>query len=107
MPMSENNSLPSQTSESPSGDDENLTADLDLRFDGAEDILRNRRRKMRHETGLIVSVCGCNSPVKSGGRPRENLKPGVDAGFRRGPLWRAQDGFDRLLTDQEPVGPHG
>ena len=38
--MSENSSPPSPTSESPWGEDDDLTADLDLGFDGAEDILR-------------------------------------------------------------------
>ena len=82
--MSESNSQPSQTSESSSGDerfrdsetqrsggplgetnarsaseglanDEDLTADLDLGFGGAEDILRMWRRGMRPDPGLTVS----------------------------------------------------
>ena len=53
--MSENSSPPSQTSESPSGDEDDLTADLDLGFDGAEDILRTWRRGMRPDPDLTVS----------------------------------------------------
>jgi phage terminase large subunit GpA-like protein len=53
--MSENSSQPSQTSESPWGDDDDLTADLDLGFDGAEDILRTWRRGIRPDPDLTVS----------------------------------------------------
>ena len=53
--MSENSSQPSPTSASPSGEDDDLTADLDLGFDGAEDILRIWRRGMRPDPDLTVS----------------------------------------------------
>ena len=53
--MSENSSLPSQTFASPSGENEDLTDDLDLGFDGAEDILRTWRRGMRPDPDLTVS----------------------------------------------------
>ena len=53
--MSENSSQPSPTSESPWGEDDDLTADLDLGFDGAEDILRTWRRGMRPDPDLTVS----------------------------------------------------
>lgn len=53
--MSENSSQPSPTSESPWDDDDDLTADLDLGFDGAEDILRTWRRGMRPDPDLTVS----------------------------------------------------
>jgi phage terminase large subunit GpA-like protein len=53
--MSENSSPPSQTSASPWGEDDDLTADLDLGFDGAEDILRTWRRGMRPDPDLTVS----------------------------------------------------
>ena len=56
--MSENSSLPLPTSAFPSGDGEDdldLTADLDLGFDGAEDILRTWRRGMRPDPDLTVS----------------------------------------------------
>ena len=53
--MSENNSLPSPISAFPSGEDDDLTADLDLGFDGAEDILRIWRRGMRPDPDLTVS----------------------------------------------------
>ena len=53
--MSENSSQPSPTSASPWGEDDDLTADLDLGFDGAEDILRTWRRGMRPDPDLTVS----------------------------------------------------
>jgi phage terminase large subunit GpA-like protein len=53
--MSENSSQPSPTSESPWGEDADLTADLDLGFDGAEEILRTWRRGMRPDPDLTVS----------------------------------------------------
>jgi phage terminase large subunit GpA-like protein len=56
--MSERNSTPSPTSGSLSPDDEgfhDLTEDLDLGFDGAEDILRAWRRGMRPDPDLTVS----------------------------------------------------
>ena len=53
--MSENSSQPSPTSESPWGEDDDLTSDLDLGFDGAEDILRTWRRGMRPDPDLTVS----------------------------------------------------
>ena len=53
--MSENSSLPSQTFASPSGENEDLTDDLDLGFDGAEDILRTWRRGIRPDPDLTVS----------------------------------------------------
>jgi phage terminase large subunit GpA-like protein len=53
--MSENSSQPSPTSESPWGEDDDLTAELDLGFDGAEDILRTWRRGMRPDPDLTVS----------------------------------------------------
>ena len=51
--MSESNSQPSPISASPSGEDDDLTADLG--FDGAEDILRIWRRGMRPDPDLTVS----------------------------------------------------
>jgi hypothetical protein len=53
--MSERNSTPSPISASISGDSNDLTADLDLGFDGAEDILRSWRRGMRPDPDLTVS----------------------------------------------------
>ena len=58
--MSENSSQPLPNSEFPSGDandltGDDLTADLDLAFDGAEDILRTWRRGMRPDPDLTVS----------------------------------------------------
>jgi phage terminase large subunit GpA-like protein len=53
--MSENSSPLSQTSEFPSGEDDDLTADLDLGFDGAEDILRQWRKGMLPDPDLTVS----------------------------------------------------
>ena len=53
--MSENSSQPSPISESPWGDNDDLTADLDLGFDGAEDILRTWRRGIRRDPDLTVS----------------------------------------------------
>ena len=54
--MSENSSLPSQTSESPSAEDNlDLTVDLDLGFDGADDLLRTWRRGMQPDPDLTVS----------------------------------------------------
>ena len=61
--MSESNSPPWQTSGSRLNDDgnaydltdDNLTADLDLTFDGAEDILRVWRRGIRPDPDLTVS----------------------------------------------------
>lgn len=52
--MSENSSQPSPTSASPWGEDDSLTADLDLGFDGAEDILRTWRRGIRPDPDLTV-----------------------------------------------------
>ena len=57
--MSENNSLPSPTSGSASDRDDraegDLTADLDLGFDGAEDVLRIWRRGMAPDPDMTVS----------------------------------------------------
>ena len=53
--MSENSSPPSQSSASPWGDVDDLTAHLDLGFDGAEDILRTWHRGMRPDPDLTVS----------------------------------------------------
>ena len=53
--MSENNSLPLVNSESPSGDANDLTADLDLGFDGADDLLRIWRRGVVPDPDLTVS----------------------------------------------------
>ena len=53
--MSENTSQPSPTSESPWGENDDLTADLDLGFDGAEDLLRTWRQGMRPDPDLTVS----------------------------------------------------
>jgi phage terminase large subunit GpA-like protein len=53
--MSENSSPLLPTSASPWGEDDDLTADLDLGFDGAEDILRTWRRGMRPDPDLTVS----------------------------------------------------
>ena len=63
--MSESNSHPSPISASrlheseeqlgTNGDQDDLTADLDLGFDGAEDILRTWRRGMRPDPDLTVS----------------------------------------------------
>ena len=56
--MSESSSTPSQTSGSRlhEGEQEHdLTEDLDLGFDGAEDILRAWRRGMRPDADLTVS----------------------------------------------------
>jgi len=56
--MSESSSTPSQTSGSRLNEEENtsdLTADLDLAFDGAEDVLRAWRHGMRPDPDLTVS----------------------------------------------------
>ena len=57
--MSDSTSTPSLTSEFPSASDDltadQLTDDLDLGFDGAEDILRAWRRGMRPDPDLTVS----------------------------------------------------
>ncbi len=57
--MSERNSKPSPISGSASDNDgtanDDLTADLDLGFDGAEDILRSWRSGMRPDPDLTVS----------------------------------------------------
>ncbi|GAB1364028.1 hypothetical protein MASR1M32_32640 [Rhodobacter sp.] len=57
--MSANSSTPSPTLGFPSGDDDltdhDLTADLDLGFDGAEDLLRVWRQGMRPDPNLTVS----------------------------------------------------
>ncbi len=53
--MSESSSTPLPTSGSASVDHEDLSADLDLGFDGAEDILRAWRRGMRPDADLTVS----------------------------------------------------
>ena len=54
--MSESSSTPWQTSGSRlDEDDHDLTADLDLGFDGAEDILRVWRQGMRPDPDLTVS----------------------------------------------------
>ncbi len=52
--MSENSSLPMQTSASPWGDNDNLTANLDFGFDGAEDLLRTWHRAMRPDPDLTM-----------------------------------------------------
>jgi phage terminase large subunit GpA-like protein len=52
--MSDSTSTPSLTSEFPSASDD-LTLDLDLGFDGAEDILRSWRKGMRPDPDLTVS----------------------------------------------------
>jgi len=53
--MSERNSTPLPISGSTSGDTNDLTADLDLGFDGSEDVLRSWRRGMRPDPDLTVS----------------------------------------------------
>jgi len=53
--MSESNSQPSPISGFPSRDDDDLTADLDLGFEGAEDIMRTWRRGMQPDPDLTVS----------------------------------------------------
>ena len=56
--MSDSTPTPSQISASDSDSDNtvnDLTADLDLGFDGAEDILRSSRKGMRPEPDLTVS----------------------------------------------------
>lgn len=56
--MSESSSTPLPISGSPSGEDGDsydLTDDLDLGFDGAEDILRSWRRGMRPDPDMTVS----------------------------------------------------
>lgn len=53
--MSANSSTPSPTSESrlhEEDDDNDLTADLDLGFDGADDLLRVWRQGMRPDPNL-------------------------------------------------------
>ena len=52
--MSDSTSTPSPTSGFPS-DRDDLPEDLDLSFDGAEDILRSWRKGMRPEPDLAVS----------------------------------------------------
>ena len=56
--MSANSSTPSPTSGFPSDSDNtasnDLTDDLDLGFDGAEDILRSWRKGMRPDPDLTV-----------------------------------------------------
>ena len=52
--MSDSTSTTSPISEFPS-DSDDLTADLDLGFDGAEDVLRAWRRGMRPDADLTVS----------------------------------------------------
>ena len=57
--MSDSTSTPSLTSEFPSDSNDltadQLTDDLDLEFDGAEDILRSWRKGMRPDPDLTVS----------------------------------------------------
>ena len=53
--MSANSSTPSPTSGFLSDDDNDLTADLDLGFDGAEDLLRVWRQGLRPDPNLTVS----------------------------------------------------
>ena len=53
--MSESNSQPLPISGFPSDNDDDLTAGLDLGFDGAENILRTWRRGMRPDPDLTVS----------------------------------------------------
>ncbi|MBW6496245.1 MAG: phage terminase large subunit family protein, partial [Burkholderiaceae bacterium] len=53
--MSANSSTPSPISGSRSDDNADLTADLDLGFDGAEDLLRAWRRGLRPDPKLTVS----------------------------------------------------
>ncbi len=53
--MSESSSTPCPTSGSASVDQDELSADLNLGFDGAEDILRAWRRGMRPDADLTVS----------------------------------------------------
>ena len=81
--MSENNSQPSPISASrlheseeqvgTNEDQDDLTADLDLGFDGAEDILRTWRRGVRPDPDLTVSdgptsIVGCRrAPAPSRG----------------------------------------
>jgi hypothetical protein len=68
--MSENSSPISAV---PSGENEVLTADLDLRFDGAEDILRTWRRGMRPDPDLTVSEWADQHRSLS---PRASAEPG-------------------------------
>ena len=53
--MSERNSTPLPISASTSSNDDDLTAEFDLAFDGAEDILRSWRRGTRPDPNLTVS----------------------------------------------------
>ena len=54
--MSENSSPSLPISAFPSGDDDDLTADLDLGFDGAEDILRTLRRIMGSVMNSVYGI---------------------------------------------------
>lgn len=69
QPLSERNSKPSPISEIPSDNDDtvknDLTDDLDLRFDGAEDILRAQRKGQRPNLDLTVSEWACAHRWKS------------------------------------------
>ena len=76
--MSESNSQPLPHSEFPWGDANDLTADLDLGFDGAEDILRTWRRGMRPDPDLTVSEWADQHrslSSRAGGCPRYRRMP--------------------------------
>ncbi len=79
--MSERNSTPlpifGSTSDSDDTATNDLTADLDLGFDGAEDILRSWRRGMRPDPDLTVSEWA-DQHRKLSSRASAQLFPGRD-----------------------------